>query len=228
MKDEFLTRQWDLLPPDKTKARVTVIGAGAIGSQVVLCLAKMGFKNIDVWDNDEVNAENVNCQWYGPEDAANKLKKVTALRNIVKAMSGVEITPRIMHFDEKSADTEAVVVIAAVDSMEARKMIWERVKRFFKLKYFIDPRMSAEEGAIYTVNMEDEKGCKSYEKSLYTDGESVSEACTAKATMYCAMLLGGQVAKNVKDIVVDEIPAKTILWNIRKNAVQVFQPGVVT
>lgn len=225
MKDEFLTRQWDLLPPDKTKARVTIVGAGAIGSQVVLCLAKMGFKDLVVYDDDVVTEENINCQWYGPGQVDNK--KVVALMYTVQSMTGLIINTNTNKFTSTSEDNNSVIVVAAVDSMEARKVIWERAKKFFKIKYFIDPRMSAEEGAIYTVSMEDEKSCKAYEKSLYADSESVAEACTAKATMYCAMLLGGQVAKNVKDIVVDEIPAKTILWNIRKNAVQVFQPTVV-
>jgi molybdopterin/thiamine biosynthesis adenylyltransferase len=221
VKPENLVRQHDILPPDKTEKHVLVVGAGAIGSQVVMCLAKMGFKKIHVYDDDDVSEENISCQWYGPDDVG--YKKVHALAENIYNMTGMNIVPMAERFSAEAPDNGYEIVISAVDSMKSRTDIFARARRFYKGGHFIDPRMSAEEGAIYTVNLMEEDQCEKYAKSLYTDEEGVAEACTAKATMYCSMLLSGQVAKTVKDIVVEDKPAKTVLWNIKKNDALFFQ-----
>jgi molybdopterin/thiamine biosynthesis adenylyltransferase len=185
-----------------------------------MCLAKMGFSKIHVYDDDSVSEENINCQWYGPEDVG--YKKVHALAENIYTLTGATITPVDKLFTASEADLGWEIIISAVDSMASRKTVFERAKQLYKGKHFIDPRMSAEEGAIYTVDLLDEQGCSKYQKSLFDDAEGVAEACTAKSTMYCSMMLSGQVAKTVKDLAVDDKPAKTVLWNIRKNDVVYF------
>lgn len=217
MMESYLTRQWDLLPPEKTKMKISIMGAGAIGSQVAVCLSKMGFTDLIVFDFDTVDEENMNNQWYGPEDIGEM--KVEALKKQIKRMTGAEMEACFLLGDKDTPDFQEQIIVSAVDSMKARVNIYERAKRLYKCDWFIDPRMSAEKGAIYVVNLRDETSKSKYEKSLYSDEEATSEACTAKATMYCSMLLSGQVCKTIKDIAVSEAPMKKCFWDVRKNAI---------
>jgi len=213
--DQYLTRQMDILPPSKLGLEIAIVGAGAIGSQTAMCLAKMGFTLISVYDFDVVDEENMNCQWYGPSDIGSS--KVTAIIDNVEALTNVIIGGYEQRVDsENRIKGTPDVIICAVDSMKVRSELWDMYKDS-AIKWWIDPRMGAEEGLLYGVNLREETSKIRYEKTLYTDDEAVQEACTAKATMYCAMILSGQVAKKVKDIAVEDPVNHTLMMNIKKD-----------
>jgi hypothetical protein len=54
----------------------------------------------------------------------------------------------------------------------------------------------------------------SYEKTLYSDANAVNEPCTAKATVYCATMLSGLVARAVKGFCVDKVYPRSVQWSI--------------
>jgi len=64
----------------------------------------------------------------------------------------------------------------------------------------IDPRMGAEVAHLYVMNPNDIEDMASYIKAWYSDDDSVREECTSKATIYCANILAGLVAKAVKNL----------------------------
>lgn len=213
---EHLIRQWEILPPEKMTAPITVIGAGAIGSFVVLALAKMGFEDITVWDFDTVSLENMNCQWYRFEDIGKP--KVVALKKIIEDFTKTSIkecpfawTPEVLF------GLQGGIVIAAVDSMKVRKQIWEAAKESSNVHWIIDPRMASEYALCYVMDPTDLDDVRSYEKTLYSDENAVQERCTAKATMYTATMIAGYVAKAVKDIVTGGKYARVTHWDIAMN-----------
>lgn len=215
---EFITRHRDLVKPEALQRKITVVGAGAIGSFVVLSLAKMGFNNIEVYDFDTVEAENIGAQFYDTESIGKK--KVDALINMVWNFTGTVITARdqkILPIDVISTD----ILIAAVDNMEVRAMLAKNSN----CNYLIDPRMGAEYATMNVVQMNNYEAYKDYQKSLYTDGEAVQERCTAKTTIYTVLLIAGQVVKAVKDIVMEQEPITALDWSIRQNAMLAFSNG---
>lgn len=207
-----LTRQLDIIPIETLSKPITVIGAGAIGSFTVLSLVKMGFSNIKVYDFDEVSVENMNCQWFRMKDIGRK--KVDALKELIHDFTGVEI--EVVPERYESGFVRGYL-ISAVDSMSARKQIWESAKSGFGVEWFIDPRMASEYALLYVMNPQDKDDVSSYEKTLYTDGASVQERCTAKATMYTATMIAGYVAKAVKDLVTKGPYARVTHWDIGLN-----------
>jgi len=214
-REEFLTRQKDLIPAEVLNKKITIIGAGAIGSFTALALAKMGFHNLTVIDDDEVDTENMNCQFFRFSDIGSA--KVTALQSLIKDFVGVEIAAeqrRIGPTDVFGGD----FVICAVDNMETRKNLFETVNS----EYLIDPRMAAEMATLSVVPMFDKKKAESYAKTLFTDDEAVRERCTAKSTMYTVLLLSGQIAKAVKDISTGNSYVKGFDWFIDKNRLVSF------
>jgi molybdopterin/thiamine biosynthesis adenylyltransferase len=215
---EHLTRQFDLLPPSATKVPITVIGAGAIGSFTVLSLAKMGFEDITVFDDDTVSIENMNCQFYRFCDIGTP--KVKALETIVHWFSKVNIRTIEARYE---VGCFPGIVISAVDSMGARRAIWENHKEISPgTKAVIDPRMGAENALLYVMNPMSEKDIVSYEKALYSDEDAYKERCTAKATMYTALLLSGLVCKAVKDLQTTENYLRTAQWDIASNTLHAW------
>lgn len=216
---DHLTRQSDLIPMDTLDQRITVVGAGAVGSWVVICLTKMGLTNVKVFDDDIITIENMNSQCYPYKGIGEA--KVKVLRSMVKSFANTEIEV-VQGRYEDGMPLEGIV-ISAVDSMGARKLIWENAKKKgSKVEMVIDPRMGAETSLLYIMNPHDPKDVASYEKTLYSDKDAVQERCTAKATIYCANLLAGQVVKGVKDLVCGTPYTRLSQWDIGKNHVQMW------
>jgi molybdopterin/thiamine biosynthesis adenylyltransferase len=217
--NEHLTRQMDIIPMDILGEPITVIGAGAIGSWVVLSLAKMGFSNITVFDHDKVDTVNLNSQFY-PQNAVGELK-ARALLEMVGHFTGVNINAKAERYER---GTFPGIVIAAVDSMEVRATIWtNHVGKAPFTKAIIDPRMGAEDALLYVMNPMDAKDQASYPKSLYTNDDAVQERCTAKATIYTANLLAGLVVKAVKDRLTRPDYLRVAMWNIGQNELNCFK-----
>lgn len=206
---EHLTRQSDLIPSKVLNKRITIIGAGAVGSWTSLCLAKMGFSKQTVIDMDTIDIENMNCQFYPMSDIDKT--KVSALWTLVYMFTGEEIT--IDDREYKDAALTGDITISAVDSMKVRKAIFENCFS----NYLIDPRMSAEAMLLYVVDMRDAKQKEAYAKTLYTDGEALHERCTEKSTIYCANVLSGLVCKAVKNIACGDSYTKYVSYDMKLN-----------
>ncbi len=218
LTNQHLTRQLDHIPMCTLGMPITIIGAGAIGSFAALQLAKMGCADITVWDHDSVSIENMSCQFYRFKDIGKP--KVGALAEIVAEFTLQGITPN--HCKWAPDKQTKGIVILAVDCMEARKAIWETIKKTcFQVKFVIDPRMSIEDALLYCMNPFDQKDVKSYEKTLYSNKEAAQERCTAKSTVYTANLLSGLVVKTVKNIICGQPYPRTTQWSIGMNDLNV-------
>lgn len=208
---EQLIRQSDLIPSEVLGTPITIIGAGAIGGWTAIALSKMGFGNLSVWDDDVVSIENLSCQPYGKSQLGQK--KVEALNEVCLSQGALGMLD--MKSERYRGGTQLKgIVISAVDSMEARKAIWDAHKGSAFTRYLIDPRMGAEVVLLYVVNPTTEKDQKDYETTLYSDDDSVREPCTRKSTAYCALALSGLVAAQVKSIVTNQPYSRLTQWNI--------------
>ena len=211
---EHLTRQMDIIPLDSLKRKITVIGAGAIGSMTILALAKMGYEDITVYDFDKVDIENINSQFYRFKDIGKY--KVIALQEIIKDFTNVDIKIINKKYEgEKFTD----IIICAVDNMATRKEIYKVNKENFLCNFLVDPRMAIEFAYIQGFNPNVIDECNLYEKTLHTDEDSVQERCTNKSTIYTSQLIGATIAKMVKDISNNKKHINRIMWDIEHNNV---------
>lgn len=215
-----LMRQSDLIPMDRLDKRITIIGAGGIGSHTAIALAKMGFTNMVVWDFDDVSAENMNAQGYMFKHIGRP--KVECLRELVKDYANEDIEIRNEKFE---AQQLTGIVISAVDSMAVRRLIWNKVKGSALVEKLIDPRMSIEYAVMYVMDPNDKKDQTTYEKTLYTDAEAVAEPCTMKAVMYTTSMIAGLVGKAVKSIATDKPYTRNLVFNIEDDFFQCWRKG---
>lgn len=209
-RQESLTRQLDLLPLESLNKSITIIGAGAIGGWTTLSLAKMGFENITVMDFDTVDTVNMNSQLYRFKDIGKP--KVTALQEIVEEFTNIKI--KTVNDKYTSSILSSNIVISAVDSMTVRKAIWDSNKKVGFINKIIDPRMGAEICLLYVMDPNDAKDINSYEKTLYSDSNAVSEPCTRKSTQYCALSLSGLVCGQVKNIATSQPYLRITQWDL--------------
>jgi molybdopterin/thiamine biosynthesis adenylyltransferase len=187
-------RQLSLVPLDRLeKARVTVIGAGAVGSFTAFTLAKMGIGKILAYDPDTVEIHNVPNQLFSIQDCG--VPKVEALRDMIFHFHGVEIDIIGRKYIDQALSG---IVIVAVDSMDARIAIWERVRYNAAIELFIDSRMGAEVGRVLTVRPTDPDDVAAYEKTLHTSAEALQARCTEKAIIYTVLGIASAICGSVK------------------------------
>lgn len=246
------TRSYDIIPEAILDTRISIVGAGAIGSFTALGLLKMGFRNLILWDHDVVAVENIGTQLYGHADIGKP--KVQALKAWLEKAGpentrgrAFRITPihrrwtlaKEERFDdddnsyEEWERNEEGIVIFAVDSMAARKEIWDSIRAFnfdsdhdYQVAWVVDARMGAEHLSLYTmkpgVDGVDPDG-ETYRKSLYSDENALQEPCTAAGTAYTAFAAATVVCKAVKDVLTGNPKYARILhWNIADNVQTVY------
>lgn len=219
MKEAALLRQLSLIPMEILETPITVIGAGAIGSHTVKALAQMGFADITVYDDDVVATENLNAQGY-PVSALGK-PKVEALARIVSEYTETDIKAVNARYQ---GGIFPGVVVSAVDNMATRRIVWEaHAGKSMATRAIVDPRMGAEMALLYTMRPMEPTDQATYLKTLYSDAEALMEPCTAKATIYTALLLSGLVVKAIKDVLTDNPKyPRIVAWNIRENDYELF------
>ncbi len=175
-----LDQQSNLVDPRKTQP-VTVIGAGSVGSWLVLNLASVGCEDITVWDADDVESHNVPMSAYGREDLG-KLK-VRALAELIERKTGVRITPVERMYAGEPLNGS---VACCVDWMDERKKIWERVRDNPNVEVFVDTRVAEEFVAVYGFNPCDPESVRHYDKLLYPNGEALRPMCGSHGIIYVA------------------------------------------
>jgi len=210
---EKLTRQFDIIPEQILCTPITIIGAGAVGSFTTLSLAKMGFINIDVWDGDDVEIENLNAQFYGGQDVGHK--KVAKLYETVLRMGGGSISYAPDFYAGQGLGPG--ITISAVDSMAVRKMIWENQKNNPEAELLIDPRMASEYLRVFAIRPDMPQDQEMYEKTLHSDENSIQEPCTARSTIYTVLLISGLICKIIKDRLCHRNYYRIVEWHVGAN-----------
>ena len=202
-------RQIEVFDPDTFNTPVHVIGAGATGSWLVLALAKLGIKNITVWDFDDIEEHNIPNQAYrkhvttreawawNDEDTDVGRPKVTALQQLAWEMS--DITVNIKNEAVTGATRLEGIVICMTDTMKSRKEIWEGAVKFkVPVKLYIEPRMGLDSGRLYCVDPMNLRHIENYERTFYTDEEAEESACGASQSVVAtAMMIASMVAWRV-------------------------------
>jgi molybdopterin/thiamine biosynthesis adenylyltransferase len=215
--EDALLRQWDILPFEALERYpITIIGAGAIGGWLALSLAKMGCRDLTIFDADSIEIENIGMQFYRYADIGRK--KVEALSDLIYDFT--EFRPRVIAERYMGEVPFKGIVVSAVDSMDVRKIIWE-AHRSRHDTLLIDPRMGAETALLYAFRCSDDPN---YDATLYLDKDAVQERCTAKATIYTANLLAGYACSVIKAMLMGHPYPPSTQWDIARFHKIAFMP----
>ena len=177
------TRHRSVFDPVKWIGRVDVIGVGATGSKIALSLAKLGVSNLHVWDGDTVEMQNLANQAYGIEDVGDP--KVTAIAEAIMFATGQAIS-RHPHWEpELHARVLGDVVFCMVDSMKARRQVFESMRLNLRTGLVVDSRMGADHAQLLTYHPRSSDSLKDYEATLFSDEDGHVEvsACGTAITV---------------------------------------------
>jgi molybdopterin/thiamine biosynthesis adenylyltransferase len=189
--DTFHRQAEILTPDDLAGVDVDIVGAGALGGAILLCVGKMGFgtqSRITITDFDRCEMHNLPTQWFRPSHVLLARPKVDALAETLAWVCDREVATVQERFTGAEQRRLGPVVILAVDSLDERREIWGRLKQRDDVRFLIDARMGAEVLEIYCVDLalDEHDG---YERSLESDGDPFVEPCTRRAILYT--VLGG-------------------------------------
>jgi molybdopterin/thiamine biosynthesis adenylyltransferase len=206
-----LSRQIDLVETEALEIPVTMIGCGGIGSFSALALAKMGCTHLTVYDDDRVEEHNIPNQLYRLCDVGQL--KVICLAEIIKDFTGTGVDARPERVQGQRLQG---IVVSGVDSMEARRRIWDRSIRYKAgVTAYIDARMGAEVARIYTVRPVDPDHVRLYERTLYSDDDAMQVPCTAQAIVYNSFGIASLVAGQVRRVAMGEACPFEIIFDQR-------------
>jgi len=187
-----ISRHKELFNPETFLHPITIIGAGATGSWLTLALAKLGIKDITVYDFDIVEEHNIANQAFliqsphGREWSDVGRAKVKALRDLVQWSAGTTIT---IHNEPFTNQRLSGIVFLMVDSMKTRKEIWEAsIKMKTSVVHLIEPRMGLDVGRIYNVSPCNLEHIKQYENTYYNDDVAEVSACGNSMTVISSAL----------------------------------------
>jgi molybdopterin/thiamine biosynthesis adenylyltransferase len=109
--------------------RLTLCGAGALGSHLADNLIRQGFGPLRVIDRDRVEEHNVSTQLYGESDVG--AWKVAVLRNRLFRAAGLEIDAVAKELTERNARSllkDGGVVIDTFDNSASRRLVQEQCR----------------------------------------------------------------------------------------------------
>ena len=161
-----------------------VIGAGSLGSNITNIIARMGARNITVYDNDILTPENLAPSFASRQDLS--MPKVDALKAKLYAELGIEINAVNDAFGKQRGFSNVMVI--AVDSLNMRRYIWNNHR--YEYDIWIDARMGDDQAGVYTHV----RGCPTefYESTM--EREEAQMLCGQKATApLCVGLVPGMV-----------------------------------
>jgi len=111
---------------------VTVIGAGGLGGQVILLLARMGIGTLVVVDHDVFDETNLNRQALSSMETLGKPKSESAAAAVRSINPGVKVIPFQVKLDASNAPeilAGSNVVVDALDNVKDRFILEQATKK---------------------------------------------------------------------------------------------------
>lgn len=208
------TRQMDIVDAALLNmTTVTMIGVGGIGAATSLALAKLGIPRMYLYDGDVIEDVNIPTQLLKISDIGkSKVRSVaTTLTEFSDEITGIGCPYRV---EENTPLLESTIIISSVDTITARKAIWEAVAAS-NCRWYLDARMGAEVFQLYTVDTADPGWYTDHLDTLHED-DIPDEPCTAKATIYTAFMAAGHIAHQVKRIIMGQTLPKVLIHDIQQ------------
>lgn len=187
--------QVNFFDPEAFTWDIEIVGLGGIGSALLLPLVKLGFHGtIRLWDPDSVEPRNVPAQMiYGAKD--NGKPKVHAAADFVRPFAEDDCTIEPRQELVTASTPLSGVVFNCVDSMAARRGIWQAVcKRPYLVPAYFDGRLGGEFYTLQAFNPSDEVLCAWYdEHRMFDDSMGAPLECGVRTNPHTPLALVGAI-----------------------------------
>lgn len=218
-----LSRQSEIIPDHIADLRVTVVGVGGIGSNVVWTLAGMGVRYFELFDPDVVNTENIypgnfsNAHIGTPKVSSVKDKICSEL---MVARGDVADHPHAFGEYGGLYDRSDIFIVAT-DNMESRRETWAMAEDLDLYNLWIDARMGGTSATVYSLLAQDDEIKSRYNKRVQID--NIPLPCGQKATALLTKgMIPAMVAQSVYDYVIGRDPIYGQVYDLQSRRTVTF------
>lgn len=173
---------------------IELIGVGSVGSHLAMGLAKMGFTDMRVWDDDFVASHNIPASLYGQNDVG--ALKVHALKRRIESDTGVVLDVVPKKYEGESVKRQSIV-IACVDKMTARKVIWETIRGKPSVQLYCDTRMNATYVEVLALVPNKPQDAKRFDGLWFPDSEASTQMCGAHGIWFSSVRAADVVGSRI-------------------------------
>lgn len=171
-------------------------GAGGIGSWLSIFLARQEV-NLHIFDMDHVDETNIGGQIHSNHHIG--MSKVEALAETINNYT--TCYPDIYNEPYNTNSLILPVMFSAFDNMETRRLMFEKWAKQENRLVFIDGRLLAESGQVYTVT----KGREDlYRATLFDDKHVAEQPCSFKATSHCGAMIASYMTACFNNVVAND------------------------
>ncbi len=200
------TRQLNIFDPEENQQfSISLIGCGSVGSFTALALVKMGVNLIEIFDSDVLEKHNLPNQFFRKDQVG--MSKTGALLDLLSEF--VEVVPKAFKNVDDKTKLKGVIVISTVDSIEARKLIWRRVKAS-KPMFYIDSRMGGKIFSVHSVDMLNKEAVDAYEKNLFGIHKGLDLPCTERSIIFNILGLASIICNQIVAFASEKGFSKTV------------------
>jgi molybdopterin/thiamine biosynthesis adenylyltransferase len=129
-------RNMDVISPTEqlklAESQVAIVGAGGLGGQVIILLARIGIGRLIVVDYDHFDETNLNRQALCSQEVLQRAKSQTAAEAVASINPGIRVTPHQVRIGAASVDhilTGTDVIVDALDNVPDRLTLQEAACR---------------------------------------------------------------------------------------------------
>ncbi len=194
--------------PRRDGASVSIIGVGNTGSAVAINLARLGIKDITLYDFDDIEPHNLTSQQYDVNDLGKP--KVEALAEKLRAINPDIEVNAVIRIVTGAENFENQVVLVAVDTMEGRRGIAKKMmeqEKSKRPKLIIDGRIGGNQLEVYTC------GSVSGWKKTFVDNPA-TDPCGGRFICYVSSVVGGIITNQIKRYVRKQKLKKSIMMSM--------------
>ena len=219
-----LNKHRDFFDPDKFNDEIHIIGCGAVGSTIAEQLARLGIKEIHLYDFDTVTAHNITNQMFFEQQIGQA--KVEALTGILKLINSDIVVIRHPEGWKTGAALSGYVFLA-VDSIETRKEIILDNQFNPTIKAMFDTRMRLTDAQHFAAKW-NTQGKKFLQDTMnFTSAEAavstpVSACGTTLSVTPTVRIICSLAVANLVNTILDKPIAKTVLIDAFNMTIDAF------
>jgi hypothetical protein len=174
-----LNKHLEFFNPLKVNKEIHIIGVGAVGSNIVVQLIRLGIDKVHIWDFDTVTMHNLTNQHYTIEDLF-KEKTLQIKKYLEKINPKAEIT---VHGKYTGQPLKGYIFLCA-DKMELRKFIVTNNIYNTQIPLIIDTRIGLETGQTIITNWKDSEKVQNHiELCDFKDEDSAAPVSACGTTL---------------------------------------------
>lgn len=204
MKKPSFLRHSGWIHPDMITHPINIIGCGAVGSNVAMMAARMGFKKFRLWDHDKVEDYNLANQQFFSEHIGRP--KVEALKEVILSFNPDAEVETFERYFSSSADAERVkgYLIIATDSMKSRKDIFSTFKYNIEIPLVIEARLSFSHGEIHILDPLNATTNKLWTETLVNDDLIQEGPCNQRLCSTLVSSVGAYMVQYLSSFIVSK------------------------